>query len=117
MLHGDSVVQIWTLVTGAALAGPEFGTARRPPPVGDVLGDPLGDVVGLADADGEVRTPVIGPLPRLARMMTPTIPSRITITAAIAAGMSQDGRSDGGPRPQVGRGTGRGAGAAGGRAV
>ena len=61
----------------------------------------MGDVVGLADADGEVLTPVIGPLPRLARTMTPPIPSRITITAAIAAGMSQGGRSDSGPPPEL----------------
>jgi len=58
---------------------------------------------------------VTGPLPRLARMMTPAIPSRITITAAIATGMSQGRRSDGGPPPDFGRGIGRRAGAEGGR--
>src|SRR5207244_8158894 len=48
-------------------------------------------------------------------MMTPAIPSRITITAAIATGMSQGRRSDGGPPPDFGRGIGRRAGAEGGR--
>ena len=61
MLHGEAVVHIWTFVIGAAPCGPKFGTVCRPPPVGDVLGDAFADVVGLVD--GDVWTPVIGPLP------------------------------------------------------
>ena len=114
MLQGEAVVQIWTLVIGAALCGPKLGTACSAPPVGDVLGDAFGEPVGLVD--GDVWTPVIGPLPRLARTITPTAPSKITMTAATAAGISQAGRSDNGPPPPLGRWTeGRRAGADGGR--
>jgi len=111
MLHGDAVVQICTLVIGSALAGPKFGTASGPLVVGVALGDVPGEVDARADGVGCVPL-VTGLPPRLARTITPKIPSRMTIATATAAGTSQGGRSASGPPRDGGRATGLRAGAA-----
>jgi hypothetical protein len=98
--QGVAVVQNWTLVMGSALAGPNVaGTAWGVFPLGDaaVLGVVLGEAV--ARALGEVCA--VGPLPVLVLLLTriaPTTPSRITTTAATAAGISHPGRSEGSRR-------------------
>src|SRR5437868_8208183 len=111
MLHGDAVVQICTLVIGSALAGPKLGTASCPLVVGVALGDVPGEVDARADGVGCVPL-VTGLPPRLARTITPKIPSRMTIATATAAGTSQGGRSASGPPRDGGRATGLRAGAA-----
>lgn len=110
MLHGDALVQICTLLTGSAAAGPKVGTVRGPLPVGDELGFVLGVPDGWAEGVGWVWP--TGLLLRLASTITPKIPSSNTIATAMAAGTSHGGRSDGTPLGgRVGRGTGLGAGA------
>ena len=93
-------MQNWTLVIGVAFEGPYVGTVCRPP-VGVVLGEAFGDVVGRVDGDG--LPPILVPFPRFASTITPTVPRMRTIATAIAAGTSQAGRSDRGPPPGLGR--------------
>jgi hypothetical protein len=94
-----AVEQNWTFVMGSALAGPKVvGTAFGALALGDAL------VLGLAFG-GELVTRGLGevcatgPPPlgllRLLTSTTPAIPSRITTTAATAAGISHPGRRDG----------------------
>jgi hypothetical protein len=101
MLHGVAVLQMITLVIGAAAAGPKLGTAKGPLGAGVVpglaLGDVWGDALGEVFAVGEVEAvPLDDPL-RLA-MTTPPMPSSRISTTAMIAGISHVGRSDD-PRP------------------
>ena len=111
MLQGVAVLQMITLVIGAAEAGPKFGTASGPGgAVGLALGLVFGDVLALGEG---VPPPVVAP-PRCVRMKPP-VPSRSSSTTPITAGISHAGRSDGPPpvglRATVGLRAGVGAGA------
>jgi hypothetical protein len=102
MLHGVAVLQMITLVIGAAAAGPKLGTAKGPLGVGVVPGLALGDVWGDALGDvfevGEVvAVPPLDP-PRRASMIPTPVPSSRISTTAMIAGISHVGRSDD-PRP------------------
>lgn len=96
MLHGVAVLQMITLVIGAAAAGPKLGTAKGPLGAGVVpglaLGDVWGDALGDVFAVGEVEAVPLDDPPRLARMIPPTVPSSRISTTAMIAGISHDGR-------------------------
>ena len=103
MLHGVAVLQMITLVMGAADVGPKLGTGSGPV-IAVGLAMALG--VGLAEvfAVGDAFAVPGDAAPRPRRTMTPTLPnSRSTITAMIA-GISHGGRSMG-PRSTGRRGT------------
>src|SRR5450759_5754730 len=114
-LHGVAVLQMITLVMGAADAGPKFGTGSGPWVVGLGLGLALGlafgDVFALGDT---VATPPDGELPRWARMKIP-VPRSSRRTRPMTAGINQGGRSvaplAGGLRATVGLRAGVGTGA------
>src|SRR5476649_316194 len=84
MLHGVAVLQMITLVIGAAALGPKLGTASGALVVGVglALGEVLGDVLGDVFEVGEVAAvPPLDP-PRRASMIPPMVPSsRMTTTA------------------------------------
>jgi len=97
--HGVLVVQNWTALTWPAVAGASVGISWIVPAEG--LGLALGELE--AWGEGVVWTRPTGLLPRPARTITPKMPSRMTIAAATAAGMSHGGRSDGRPPRDGGR--------------
>jgi hypothetical protein len=101
MLHGVAVLQMITVVIGAAALGPKLGTASGALVVGVglALGEVWGDVLGDVLAVGEL-VAAVPPLdlPRLARMIPPMVPSNRMTTTAMTAGISQVGRSDDPPR-------------------
>jgi len=105
MLQGEALVQIWTDLTGSAELGPYVGTGRGPPVlVGEELGVVRGEAVGWPLVVGVGRTWLTG-LPGRLSTKTPTIPSRMMMTTATAAGRSHAGRSGGRPPPDGGRAT------------
>src|SRR5690242_6996578 len=103
ILHGVVVVQNWSLVIGAAAAGPKLGTVCSSWPLGDELGLALG--VDEECAEGVDRDATLLPPLKLPRTTTPKMPRRITTMTAAAAGTSQGGRSAGPMPPRRGRGT------------